>query len=281
MNPQKSMTMKHFKYILLFSLLAGVTLFSCEKDEDKVIFLGGTSPVLTASSTTDLVLTKAKENYSSIQLQWTNPNYEFTNGVNTQDVFFTLQIDTTGSNFSNPKSIGITFTKDAFKSFTVRDLNNTLSGLELKDFVAHNFEFRIKATLANSSVPLYSNVVKIKITTYLDVVYPVPANLYITGAATPKSWMGGGDAEVLTQKFTKVSSYLFVLESLQINASSPFLFVPVYGDWNNKYGFTGDKEKNNPTGDTFKPDGNDFISPSTAKAYKITVNFKTGKYSFE
>lgn len=275
------MIMKNIKTLLFYLLFFVFGLFSCEKDEDRVIFLGGTASVLSSSTTSDVVLTKATEKYNSLQFQWTNPNYEFSNGVNTQDVYYTLQIDTAGSNFSNPKIIGLTFNKDVYRSFTVRELNNTLSGLELKDFAPHNFEFRVMSTLANNSVPVYSNVVKIKITTYLDVVFPVPAKLFITGAATPKDWMGGGDAEVASQRFTKVNSYTFVLDGIQIKASSEFLLVPVYGNWDNKYGFTGDGTKNNPNGDTFKPSGNNFISPAATKAYKITVNFKTGKYSFE
>lgn len=273
--------MKYIKTI--FFLIAGTGLLSCDKEENRVTFLNGTAPVLRSSSAADLVLNKAQENYSSLQFQWTNPNYEFSNGVNTQDVSYTLQIDTTGSNFSNPKIIGKAFTKDISTAFTVRDLNNTLSGLELKDFVPHNFEFRVKATLASGSVPQYSNVVKIKITTYLDVVFPVPAKLFITGAATNGGWQAGTPNETvpLGQEFTKVNSYLFVINSLQLKVNSGYLLVPVYGSWAAKYGFTGEKEKNSPSGDTFKPNGEDFLSPSTTKAYKISVNFKTGKTTLE
>jgi hypothetical protein len=265
----------------VLGITLALVLASCEEQQDKVTFLGGTSPELTISSASDLVLTKSAENYSSLQFQWTNPEYKFSNGVNTQDVSYVLQVDTAGSDFSNPKIVGLGFTKDVSHSFTVKELNTALSSLELKDFVPHNFEFRVKSALASGSVPLYSNVLKIKITTYLDVVFPVPDKLFITGDATPKGWMGGGDTEVATQKFTKVNTYLFVLDNIQMKASSPFLFIPVYGNWDNKYGFTGAKAANNPTGDTFKPNGEDLISPGTTKSYKITVNFKTGKYSFE
>ena len=188
--------MKYMKSILNCFLLLGIVLISCESDVDKVIFKGGTSPVLMTSSATDLVLAKSMENYSSLQFQWTNPEYEFSNGVNTQDVFYTLEIDTAGSNFSNPKMGGLAFTKDVAVSFTVRDLNNALASLELKDFVPHNFEFRVKASLANNTAPVYSNVVKIKITTYLDVVYPVPAALYVVGDATPSAWQSASQATI-------------------------------------------------------------------------------------
>lgn len=261
--------------------MAGVFLLACESDVDKVIFKGGTPPVLTVSSTDDLVLDKAQEDYNSLQFHWTNPNYEFSNGTNTQDVIYTLEIDTAGSNFSNPKSVALNFTRDLFTNFSVKSLNTALSGMELKDYVPHNFEFRVRAALPGGAVPVYSNVVGVTITTYLDVVYPVPDKLFITGGATPAGWMGDGAAEVPAQQFEKINPYTFVINSLQINANSGFLFVPVYGNWGSKYGFTGTKEENNPMGDTFMPGGEDFKSPPEAKAYKITVNFKTGRYSFE
>ncbi len=273
--------MKNLKYI--FFLVSAFLVFSCDKEETKVTFLKSTPPELVASSTADLVLNKAQENFSSLQFQWTNPTFEFSNGVNTQNVSYVLQIDEAGKNFGSAKQVALGFTNGVSKSFTVKELNTSLSGLELADFVAQNFEFRVKATLSNNSVPVYSNVVKIKITTYLDVVYPVPAKLFITGAATPASWQSGNGSEPVpaNQEFTKVNTYTFVINSLQLNASSGYLLLPVYSSWSAKYGFTGDKEKNNPTNDSFKPDGNDFLSPATAKAYKITVNFKTGKIILE
>jgi len=270
-----------YMFKIMFVFIVSIVMLSCETDLEKVSFEGGTNPVLTVSSASDLVLLKDEADFRSLQFSWTNPQYSFSNGVNTQDVVYTLEIDTVGSDFSNPKISTLSFSNDLFTEFTVKDLNTTLAALELKDEVPHVFEFRIKAALTNDIAPLYSNTVAITITTYLDVVYPVPDKLFITGAATPGDWMGGGDPELSSQEFTKINAYTFEISSLNINASSGFLFVPVYGDWSNKYGFTGDGLQNNPTGDSFKPEGNDFISPSTGGDYKITVNFKTAKYTFE
>ena len=258
--------------------LAGGILVSCDKDQDKVTYTGGTPPVLAVSSSSDLVLMKADENLSSLLFLWTNPDYTFSNGVNTQDVYYALQIDTTGANFSTP--VELSFTRDVSTTFTVKSLNTALANVGLVDFVPHAFEFRIKSTLANNSVPLYSNVIKINITTYLDVVYPVPANLYITGDATPGGWMAGGDPELLSQKFTKTNAYTFELDNFTFVAGAGFLLVPVYGDWTNKYGFTGTAHANNKTGDSFVPNGNDFGPPNPG-TYKVTVNFKTGKYTIQ
>lgn len=267
-----------FKVLLGF-LFLGFIISSCEKDENKIFFEGGTAPVLTASTTADQVLLKVNENNPAIIFNWTNPDYKFTTGISSQDVTYTMQFDVAGANFGSAKKYEKAIARELTSIFTVRDLNAALLAMDLPENVVHNIEIRIKSSLVNNSVPLYSNVIAIKMTPYLDVVYPVPANLYITGAATPGNWMGGGDPELLSQKFTKISTSEFEIASLAINPDAGFLFVPVYGDWANKYGFTGAGLGNNVNGDSFQPGGNDFKSPPLAGNYKIVVSFKTGKYT--
>lgn len=271
--------MKNIIKILLAFMVIAPTWLSCKKDENRVIFEGGTEPVLTVSSTSPMVLVIANKDNFALKFDWTNPNYRFNTGISSQDVTYILQMDTTGANFTSPKKYEKAISKELGVSYTIGELNAAILGMDLKENMAHNIEMRIKATLINNSVPLYSNVIKVVVTPYLDVVYPVPANLYITGAATPGNWMGGGDPELLTQKFTKISSSDFEIASLAINGGVGFLFVPVYGDWGNKYGFTGNALENNVNGDSFKPNGSDFKSPVSGN-YKITVSFKTGKYTF-
>ncbi len=271
--------MKNILKLLFGSLFLAGTFLSCEKDENKIFYEGGTAPALTASSTSAMVLIIANKNNFAIKFNWTNPDYKFTTGISSQDVTYTLQFDTTGASFTNPKKYEKTISEDLDVSFTVGELNTAILAMDLVENMAHNMEIRVKSSLANGSVPLYSNVVKIVITPYLDVVYPVPANLYITGAATPGNWMGGGDPELLSQKFTKISSSEFQITSLAINPDQGFLFVPVYGNWSNKYGYTGAGLANNVNGDDFMPNGNDFKSPALSGNYRIYVSFKTGKYT--
>src|SRR5687767_8503697 len=92
--------MKNLLKSLLLGLVA-VAFFSCEKDENQVVFEGGTPPLLSANVTT-LPLTFVNKDQNAITLSWTNPNYEFTTGVSSQDVTYTLEIDTTGANFTSP-----------------------------------------------------------------------------------------------------------------------------------------------------------------------------------
>jgi hypothetical protein len=264
---------KIVKQIFFLTLLAA-TIASCKKDEIKSYFEGGTAPALTASSTAALVLNIANKDNQALSFNWTNPNYQFSSGVSSQE------FDTTGANFTNPKIGEKSIPKDLSTALTVKELNTLILGMGLLEGISHNMEIRVKANITNSNVPLYSNVLKIVITPYLDVVYPVPAKLYMTGSATPASWMGGGDPENVSQRFTKVSSSKFEI-TIALSANNSFLFVPIYGDWNNKYGFTGSNNANNVTGDDFKPNGGDIKAPAASGTYKVTVDFKTGKYTVQ
>jgi starch-binding outer membrane protein SusE/F len=276
----KLFTMKKiFKQLLSITLLAA-TIVSCKKDEVKSYFEGGTAPVLTLSSTAPLVLKIANKDNQALALSWTNPNYQFSSGISSQDVSYILQIDTVGANFTNPKKGEKSIAKELSTTLTVKDLNTILLGMGLVENIPHNIEMRVKANITNSNVPLFSNVSKVVITPYLDVVYPVPAKLYITGSATPASWMSGGDPENVNQRFTKVGSSKFEI-TIALTGGNSFLLIPVYGDWSNKYGFTGGNNANNVTGDDFKPDGGDLKAPAASGTYKITVDFKTGKYSVQ
>lgn len=258
-----------------------VVLMSCKKNEEKEYFLGGTAPVMAVSSTAALTLLVPNKNNTAVTFSWTNPNYQFSTGISSQDVFYTLQIDTTNSNFTNPGKSEIAISKDLSYAITVGDLNSKLLAMGLMENVPHNVEFRLKATLINSNAPLYSNVIKIVVTPYLDVVYPVPANLYITGSATPANWQCGcGDPPLASQTFTKVSSSTFEI-NLTLTANNSYLLLPVYGSWNAKYGGTGGNNSNNVNGDDFKPNGSDLKAPPVTKSYKITVDFKTGKFSVQ
>jgi hypothetical protein len=269
----------------IYSLIVGAlfltgALTGCKKEENRIIFEGGVNPVLTANSVSPRVLVIANRDMSTLRLNWTNPNYRFTTGVSSQDVTYLIQIDVEGANFNSSKKYEKVVARDLVLNFTTAELNTALLAMDLPENVAHKLEIRVIASLLNNSVPFVSNVLRMTVTPYLDVVFPVPTNLYITGAATPGSWMGGGDPELLSQKFTKISSSEFQINSLNMKASQGFLFVPVYGNWSNKYGFTGAGLGNNPDGDNFRPDGSDFVSPGVAGNYRINVSFKTGKYTF-
>lgn len=275
---------KLFKNIFLLATLISV-FASCKKEENKVFFEGGTAPVLTASSTAALTLLDVNKTNTAIKFTWTNPNYQFSTGVSSQDVNYTLQVDTTGASFTNKNIQEVAISKNLDVTFTVKELNTILTKLLMLENINHNIEFRIKSTLVNTSVPLYSNVIKIVINPYLDVAIPISTtgNLYITGDATPEGWTNSPSA---AQKMTWISNTEYQI-SMALTPGKFIKFLTTPGFWQPQYGLktgsggtasSGDLGLNNQT-PQYPSDPDAIPTPATAGTYKINVNFKTGKYT--
>ena len=268
---------------VLFGVAALISvLAACKKDEHKIMLVNSTVPVLTASSTSPMVLTGANGGNVALRFNWTNPDYKFTTGNSSQDVTYTLQVDSTGSNFTNPSMQEVSIANDLSKEFTVKELNSVLTKLNMLENIAHNIEFRLKASLAGGTVPLFSNVIKIVITPYLDVAVPIPVSgtLWITGDAAGSGWANPlGNPYDVNQKFTKVSITLYEL-TLPMPGGGNYKLIQEQGNWDTQYHMltggtwnSGDFEKKNSDPG--------FPGPPSAGTYKITVNFKTGKYTVE
>jgi hypothetical protein len=269
----------NFKYFLSALVLLAVVA-SCKKDEHKISYEGGTPPVLTPSSTAPLVLTSSDATKPAIKFTWTNPNYQFTTGLSSQDVTYVLQVDTTGANFSSKNKQEVSIAKDLSTQFTVKELNAVLAKLNLLENMTHNVEFRLKSTLIGGSVPLYSNVVKMVITPYLDVAVPIPTNgtLWATGDATGAGWANPlGAPYDVSQKFTKISNTLYEL-TLNMPGGGNYKLIQEQGQWGSQYHMLSGGTWN---GGSFEQKDSDpgFPGPPSGGTYKITVNFKTGLYT--
>jgi uncharacterized lipoprotein YajG len=269
--------MKRIINALIPGLLALVLLAGCEKDENRITFEGGTAPVLKASAAGPFVLVPANASTQAITFSWTNPNYNFSTGVNSQDVTYVLQVDTTGANFTSPTRQEISIARDLLVNYTVKEFNGIFSRMNLQENMPHNIEYRIKSTLTNGSVPLYSNVIKQVVTPYLDVVVPIPptGQLFITGDGTASGWTNNPPT---TQKFTKVSNTEFYIV-MNLTPGFFYKFLSTSNQWQPQYGGNnasgGDMGYNMGTGSD--PDA--IPTPAIAGTYKITANFKTGKYT--
>jgi uncharacterized lipoprotein YajG len=113
--------MKYINKIIL-PVLALVLFAACKKNEAEITYSGGgTAPVLSASVANNsvLVLSPADSTNQAITFSWTNPNYTFSNGISSLNVNYTLEIDTVGSNFTNPKLVQITVASALSQTFTV------------------------------------------------------------------------------------------------------------------------------------------------------------------
>ena len=277
--------MKNIVKLFFLSCFIATLLWACTKDETKVYYKGGTAPVLSATpntSGTSISLVYADAANQAISLQWTNPNYQFTTGVSSQDVIYTVEIDTTGSNFSNPSRKQIVVPQGLTFTILESELNDyMLNQLALQPAVQHALEFRVISTLTGGTLTLTSNVVKLTATPYTippKITPPSTGKLYITGSATPGNWMGGGDPELVSQRFTQISPTLYEI-IVPLSGGNSYTFVPLYGNWDNKYSIATKNDPNEIFGGDFQVGGNDILAPPASGNYKIDVDFQRGKFT--
>ncbi len=268
--------MKNILKLLLSTLLVTTVFSACEKDENKISYFGGTAPVLTANKTA-IPLSYLNRADEAVKFMWTNPEYQFTTGISSQNVNYQLDIDNDGTNFSAPKkSYGIS--QDLSRAFTQDEFNDVLlNKLLLVPGVPATIQVRVKSYLATNSLTLNSNVMKFTVTPYaIPPKVTPPTDLFIVGNATPGDW--NNPVPVPSQKFTKISATLFEI-TIPINANNSYLFLPVNGSWAAKYGCLGANNTNNVNGDDFRENGGDMKAPAVSGNYKIQVDFQRGVFT--
>lgn len=284
--------MKKYFNKLVVAVFGLIVLSACQKTTPTITYSGGgKAPVLSATVTNgDTIPLNIPDSLNgAIVFSWTNPNYVFSNGISSLNVNYTLEIDTVGSNFTNPKIIQINISSNLADSFTVGSLNFQLFGnLNLQTGVPHNIAVRIVSFLNEGSLPLYSNTLNFVVTPYAippAVNPPASGTLYITGSATPDGWMVGGTASSVTsptnQQMTLVpgSNGLVYTVTLPMIGGQAFLVVPVAGDWSNKYATTNGSG-GATSGGTFSYNAaNNFTGPASSGTYTVTFNFQTGVYT--
>jgi len=271
-----------FKFTFL-SLLLSTLIWSCSKDENKIYFEGGTAPVITANKTT-IALSFANASNEAVAFSWTNPNYQFTTGISSQNVSYVLEIDTTGANFTNPNKKALAISQDLNISISVGTFNDyLLNQLVLVPGKSHNLDIRIKSALTNSSVPQYSNVLKYTVTPYAippKVVPPTAGTLWIVGSAVASGWSNPLPAPYdVSQKFTKKSETLYELIVPLIGGSANgYKLIQTQGNWDTQYHAIDGTVF---SGGDFELKNSDpqFPAPAASGSYKITVDFQRGKYT--
>lgn len=272
----------------IFKIIAGLAIvsmivISCKKDDKQVLFNGGTEPVLTSSLASGSVLPLSFANSRNVvlTLNWTNPEYEFSTGVSSQDVTYTVEIDTVGANFTNPKRQQITVANELSVSITDSAMNDyLLNQLELRVGTPHQIEIRVSAAIgAAEATRLHSNTLNYTVTPYAippKVAPPASGTLFLVGSASPGGW--NNPVPVPSQQFTRISETLYEL-TVDIVPGGSYLFLPVNGSWSAKYGTVGGNNTNAVGGGDFKAEGGDMLAPSTSGSHKIVVDFQRGKWT--
>jgi starch-binding outer membrane protein SusE/F len=270
----------------LLSIIAGLLFFAaCKKDEARTILHQGTffttvSSGLTASDTSIVLDSANASTAKAVTFNW--PVVSFGDNVT---VSYTLQVDSVAGKFAKPVNVSVGSSLSL--AYTKVDFNTLAQSLGLVTGVAGKLIVRVKADVnqsngAASTVPgALSNTLTLTVTTYSNnppPKYPVPANLYLIGSATP-----GGDAHgwdnpvpVPSQQFTQIDATTFGIV-LPLIGGKEFVFLPKNGDWGHKYAITGTGD---PAGGAFEPDAaKNMAGPVTDGLYKIIVDFVKGTYT--
>ncbi len=144
--------------------------------------------------------------------------------------------------------------------------------------------------LANGAVPgsntpapatsgLHKIIVNFATNSYTVTPYTGPANLFIVGDATAGGW--NNPVPVPSQQFTKMAEGQFQL-TLPLTSGKSYLFLPVNGDWTNKFGGATDGTAAGGPGillaDGAVP-GSNTPAPATSGTYTVRVNFITNTYT--
>lgn len=262
-------------------IATGSLLFtSCKKDETKVIYNGGTAPVLSANTTDTIPLPVSDTTANSVTFSWTNPNYQFSDGISSLNVTYYLQIDTTGANFSSANMQTVAINSDMSNTFTVSSFNKLLvNGLLLQTGIAQTIDTRVESFLINGAVPLYSNTLSFSVTPYAPppkIAPPSSGTLFIVGSAVAGGWNNPITVDPSTQQFIQVSPTLYKM-TIQLIGGGEYKLISVNGSWTNQWSVaTNDTE---PNGGDFVFNGNNCIAPATSGLYDIVVNFQTGKFT--
>jgi hypothetical protein len=270
------------KLLLLSATIS--MLWSCQKDQAMEIYQGGTNPVLTASVSTAIPLSYNNAANEAVKLSWTNPSYQFASGISSQDVFYAIEIDTSGANFTNPKKKTLSVSKDLSISISQSTFNSyLLNDLQLDTVNNHNMEIRAIATISGSTATkLISNVVKLVAKPYSIppvVAPPVTGQLFLVGSATAGGW--NNPVSVPTQQFTKLSNTSYTI-TVSLIGGQEYLLLPKNGDWASKYAVPDKTLSGLNAGGDFKfytSGGDNIPGPSASGNYKIDVDFQRGKFT--
>ena len=280
--------MKKFIYNVLFFAGAATTLLtSCKKDYAKVYFNGGTPPVLTATATDSIPLPVTDSTANAVTFNWTNPNYQYSDGISSMNVTYYLEFDTVAG-FNSSVFQQVAISSSLSQTFTVSSLNSLLTNQLLLDTsVTRNIFVRLESFISpytSGSAPVgsqYSSTLTFSVTPYAippAVAPPITDELFITGSATADGWMVSGQpASVAGQQFTRVNATLYTI-TLPLIGGQQFLVVPAAGDWNNKFATASTTPA--VTGGAFGFNkANNFNGPLATGTYTVTFNFQTGFYT--
>jgi hypothetical protein len=278
--------MKQLSSLILLSLLAGIT--ACNKVENKVFYEGGKNPTIAVNKTV-VSLEPGNEENEAVVFSWTNPEYRFTTGVSSQDVTYSLEIDTLGGNFSSGAKYTNQISSNLSLRLTVGQLNAILGNnmlLQISPRREYTLEARVISSIGGAAKLVSTNKVSFKVSPFAPppkVAIPVNNEIWLVGGASEGNWNNPLAEPYLTnQKFTKLSETKYELVT-NLKSNEGFLVLPVMGSWSTKYCLEDGVDRGSSVdGGSFVlkgGGGQDFLSPSPGGTFKLTYDFQLGRFT--
>jgi starch-binding outer membrane protein SusE/F len=268
---------KSIKKILAFVVILSV-FASCKKDENQIVFEGGTAPTLTADRSGTINISKPTKSQTGVILTWTNPSYKLSTGISSQDVNYIVEarIKNTGTfkSLSAVKSaLSISLTQEEINTFVTK--SKVEGGLEMVPDVVGDIEIRITAFLGANSSTNATNVSSKAIIFTLDKPYSTDPDLWITGEACTSNWTNTPPTQ---QKFAYDRPTRTFSINVVLGAAKYFKFLTVSGQWQPQWGIAAGTSTplntaftivENPGGGS---DPEAIQAPATAGTYRIVVD---------
>jgi len=288
--------MKNYLLKTGFVAAAAIIVFAaCKKQETEISYTGGTAPVLSSTlpNNDTLTLVGADSLNNLVTFSWTNPNYQFSDGISSQNVTYYIEVDTVGANFTSPNMQQVSISSALRNTFTIGQFNTLLgNGLQLALGVPHNIQVRVESFITPLSsgsapaVPLFStNTYSYVVTPYAPPPKIAPPStyadnptgtLYIVGAAVAGGWNNPMTVDPATQQFTELSPTDYTI-TIALTGGGEYKLIGVNGSWGDQWSVaTGDSY---PNGGPFVFNGNNCIAPSTSGTYTLNFNFQTGTFT--
>lgn len=216
-------------------------------------------PSVLATEKTSVTLTLANAALPSNNFSWTASFIGYADAVT-----YTLQYDSAGKNFANPKDIAVGASILA-KGLTQGEMNSTALSCGVPGGNLGKVEYRIKAVSALGAI-VYSNVVSVTIQSYLPIRRMYLPGGYQAATGNGNNWDPATAPELIRDLRAPVFNNMYYIY-IYMPANAEFK-VTVGRSWDVNYGGTGGN---------LSAGGANF-TVATAGYYRISVDINTMKY---
>ena len=247
--------------ILAFLTICFIALFSCKKDEVKVISTEGTKPVLTAS-VNKMDFVEADSGKTAVDLTWQKSDYGYDAAV-----AYYLQFSFKDSAFKkySEQAMGPALSK----SFKVSDFNKLMLSLKFPAGVTDKVFMRVRSQIT-PDVFQYSDPIEVEAKPYVaERLIPYPF-LYVPGAY--QGW--SPDAAIIAKLYSANSDKAYEGYINLTDGVNEFKLTPE-PKWDNSYGMV----TSNGYDGTMTYNGGDNFSVSGAGYYLFKANTVTNVWS--